>query len=460
MVSEVLTGGRIQVLMLLGSQEQLRESALASTAGRTPTSDLRTALVPAGFDMDHTFPAVPIGNARPGEISRADLAPLTSSQFVVRGYITADDPNQIPHDLSGNPIFSDTFIAPAPTCGGAAAIGSVADVAAKLNTAALAAHGLDGENVAVAIVDTGINLAHLAAKVGSFPRFDPANSWTPSGVDTLPGHYEPGHGTMCAYNVLSIAPKATLLDFPVLASDPAGRTIVGRKLSAAITAYSYLIANWGVSFGAGGVRARYKALVLNNSWVIYHPSWDFPIGHPGRYIDNLNHPFYSYVRILASEGVDIIFAAGNCGVECPAQPCQNRSMETIMGASTYNEVLTVAGCDTNDVRVGYSSQGPSIEKMPQQKPDVTAYTHFLGSEAMGPNKPDTGTSTACPIAAGCIAALRTKEWFDRMPPANLFDQLRVTARQVGRPPGWNADYGNGIINPVAAAQTMGLIGTV
>jgi hypothetical protein len=223
----------------------------------------------------------------------------------------------------------------------------------------------------------------------------------------------------------------------------------------ALQAYAHLIARWGVLFAAGGT-SRYKGLVVSNSWGIYHPSWDFPAGHPGRYIDNPNHPFMGLVAVLARAGADIVFAAGNCGSQCASGRCQGRTTETIMGANASADVLTLAGCDTADARVGYSSQGPAIAGMFQQKPDVTAYTHFLGSEAFGAGSPDTGTSTACPVAAGCIAAIRTKVPWQTNPPANLIAQITATARQVAGPAGWNADYGHGIIDPDTAAATLGV----
>jgi len=159
---------------------------------------------------------------------------------------------------------------------------------------------------------------------------------------------------------------------------------------------------------------------------------------------------------LAVSGADIVFAAGNCGAQCADGRCQSRTTGTIMGASASDSVLTLAGCDTNDQRVGYSSQGPSISGMFQQKPDLTAYTHFVGSEAYGPGSPDSGTSTSCPIAAGCVAALRTRLSPGTTPPASLFAQLNATARVVGGAAGWNGDYGHGIIDPLAAATTLGL----
>jgi hypothetical protein len=92
----------------------------------------------------------------------------------------------------------------------------------------------------------------------------------------------------------------------------------------------------------------------------------------------------------------------------------------------------------------------------QSKPDLTSYTHFLGSEAFGAGSPDSGTSAACPVAAGCVAALRTKLPPDATPPANLFQQMMATARQVPGSQGWNGDYGYGILNPDGTAQSLGI----
>jgi hypothetical protein len=260
---------------------------------------------------------------------------------------------------------------------------------------------------------------------------------------------------MCAFDVLIAAPVATLIDFPVLSANfPGGGSIMSGTLSAALAAYGFMLHSW-----ASGPLHQYKALVASNSWGIFHPSWDFPPGHPGRYCDNPHHPFNVQLGTVTRAGIDMIFAAGNCGAPCADGRCQGRTVGAIMGASAMPEVLTIAGCDTHDQRVGYSSQGPSIAGMYQQKPDVTAYTHFLGSEAFGPGTPDSGTSAACPVTSGCVAALRTSPHIPprSVLPAKLFDELRQTARQqVGAPHSWNGDYGFGIIDPIAAAKQMHL----
>ena len=73
-------------------------------------------------------------------------------------------------------------------------------------------------------------------------------------------------------------------------------------LAAAVLAYSHLLARWGVAFGPGDL-GKYVGLVISNSWGVFDPSWDFPAGHPGRYIDNPRHPFNLLVGVLASSGM-------------------------------------------------------------------------------------------------------------------------------------------------------------
>lgn len=433
------------------------ESAAAGMARSGPTN-LSGVSTPKGLQLDPTFNAVPLGSGRvESSPSASTHAPNTSATFAVRGFIEAESPEAIPTVMDGKTVFVDPEISPFLTCGGTPPVGTHLDVAQKLDVPGLAQRQLDGSGVAVAILDTGINLKHLNARLGpgKQPLFDFGNSWIPQGSTTQPGTHPVDHGTMCAFDALIAAPKATLLDFPILGSSAPGGSVVGRTLSVALQGFAQLLVFWAVGFAASG-SAKYKALVVSNSWGMYHPNWDFPAGHPGRFIDNPNHPFNIVVGTLARSGADIVFAAGNCGAQCADGRCQGRTTQTIMGSSALADVLTLAGCDTTDARVGYSSQGPSIAGMFQQKPDLTAYTHFSGSEAFGPGSPDSGTSAACPVAAGCIAALRTKVSNTAVPPASLFAALRATARTVPGQTGWNGDYGFGIIDPVAAATASGV----
>ncbi len=304
-------------------------------------------------------------------------------------------------------------------------------MATNLDVPGLAAKGLTGDRVAIGVMDNGINLAFLTSALGWPPTLDTANSWNLPGSGGAAGAYPTNHGSMCAFDALIAAPKVTLVDFAIMSG-------TGGKISDALAAYSQVRSSWA----SGGGLSQYNAVVLSNSWSIMNPASDFPPGNPGRYVDNPNHPFNLMVGAVVRAGVDVVFCAGNCGADCPDSRCGGTT-GSIVGANALTDVLTIAGCDTTGDRVGYSSQGPSIAGMYQEKPDVTAYTHFLGSQAFGAGSADSGTSAACPVAAGCVAAINT-----------VFGAFRAHPGAHGG--GWGPDYGFGVINPVPAAASLGL----
>jgi subtilisin family serine protease len=195
---------------------------------------------------------------------------------------------------------------------------------------------------------------------------------------------------------------------------------------------------------------RRRRLVVSNSWGMFSPSWDFPVGHPGNYSDNPAHPFNVIVGSLEAEGVDILFAAGNCGRECPDGRCQfHTNQRPICGANSHPKVLCIAGIDYRKRRIGYSSQGPG--RLDAQKPDVSACTAFIGSRVYPGG--DGGTSAACPVAAGVVAAVRSKYPSARISPAKLRALIYKTAEDLGGT-GYDPDYGWGAISPRKLAEKL------
>jgi subtilisin family serine protease len=342
-------------------------------------------------------------------------------------------------------VFSNPRIRPTAKveCGDAA-VGTSKTVSRRFERVKLLASGLDGSGVDVAIVDTGIK---------SDPKKVAINNLTGGWHPTLP-NYEPGttprergangtHGTMCAWNAQLLAPKASIYDYALLQSKE--DTWTG-FLSDAIDAFVSLIRH----------RERSKRpLVVNNSWAIYDPdSEDLPVGDPGNYSANPSHPFNVVVRQAIAGGADVVFAAGNCGSDCAAEGCRKcvGSGRSIHGAAGLADVLTVAGVSTNRSRLGYSSQGPSSITL--AKPDLCAYAHFAGSGVYADDEGgDSGTSTAAPLVAGLVAALRTKA--PSVSAAALASLLRRTAT-VMEEPGFDYDFGYGLIDPVAAAKALGI----
>jgi subtilisin family serine protease len=92
-----------------------------------------------------------------------------------------------------------------------------------------------------------------------------------------------------------------------------------------------------------------------------------------------------------------------------------------------------------------------------EKPDVAAFAGFAGSAIMGESVPDDGTSAACALAAGVLAAIRSRYPFDpRRPetsPAALRAIIKKQARHVGSQ-GFDHDCGWGVIDGAAIAEAL------
>lgn len=443
----------MKVLIQLRSSETARAAATRSTAAPTLGRGLES-VVGAGLTVDPQYPPVQVPGVQSvtGAPVRGVGQPVTfsldpaRSTYLVRGTIP-DGAAQAAvlqattshRDVVG--VFADPLIETYIVCPGGPAVGTAKNVATLLSVSKLAAKGMDGRGVYLAIVDTGINVAHLKTK-GQKPKLDAAKSFTPAGVSTTPGKHAVDHGTMCAFDAGIAAPKATLLDHAVLLSTTPGSTVMAGLLSDAVLAFSRL------RTALNAMPAKKRAMVVSNSWGMFSPAWDFPPGHPGNYSDNPNHPFNVIVASLEAAGADILFAAGNCGRDCPDGRCAFGGTLPICGANSHPAILSVAGVDVKKRRVGYSSQGPG--RLSVRKPDFSAYTHFKGS---GVYPSDGGTSAACPVAAGVVAAVRSKYPTSRLTPLQLRSLIFKTAEDKAAT-GFDDDYGWGILDAKALLAAL------
>jgi hypothetical protein len=313
------------------------------------------------------------------------------------------------------------------------AIGSHEDVASHMAFTALHADNRDGRGVRIAIVDDGVNRFEVPISGGlKHEKFPP------------PGEGPAGHGTMVASDARLAAPGATFLDYPLLEGPHTGDGQVGPLLFDALTVYEALLAD----YLAEDPR---RPMVVINSWGIGGGMEDdtdsegqFSSSHP-------DHKFNLAVGALVAAGADVLFAAGNCGGPCGFSDCpaeQRGPGNGILGANSHEQVITVGAVSLEDDVLGYSSQGPG--QMTREKPDILASSHFEGPKAI-----DTGTSAACGVAGGIVAALRSKPSARDRTPREVKDALRSTARQInGFGPGWNPESGHGVINATKAAQQL------
>ncbi len=405
-------------IVLVGKGESLHRAWRSRSFGLAG-ADLEKLLHVPGFALDDTYHPVRVAGrlgspaerpaARGFRYARAEGGPIDT--YAVRAIF--DDEEAVHRlrrergmDVVG--VFADPAVSvfPSAYCG-SAAVGTAADVARRVGVSALRAHGLTGKSVHVAVVDTGID--------GS--RIPVAGGWAP-GSDYVPGSAKPDHGTMVAYDVRIAAPEAKIYDYALL------RTEAGTWaafLSDAIAAFADLIEQ---------VNANPGRWVVNNSWGMFDRTGS-----------------------LVAAGADVFFAAGNCGKPCPDGRCGTADTgpgQSIHGANSHPDVVTVAAVTVTDRRLGYSSQGPG--GLHTRKPDLAGFSHFVGS---GVFSVDGGTSAASPVAAGVAAALRQRFPASALTPAQLKGALQRSARDLaGR--GWDYDLGYGVIDAAAATRALGL----
>lgn len=447
-----------QVIVELRYNRDLAEAAFSAAPSDTLSLDLAAVPKVQGLSFDQAFVPVPLPGLRArtaldtpyvsGE--KFDLAlDAKESTYIVRATVDEGQIKDLAEQRQIVGVFADVGIQPTTICPGSGPMGNAADVERLLCVSRLHRQSMDGSGVLVAIVDTGINLAHLAAR-GKTLTLDVARSWVPR-PGLVPGQAPVGHGTMCAFDAAIAAPRATFLDVQLLLSNTQGFSAL---LSDAVRAYAHLNTVMQAPRRPGEARS----LVVNNSWGMFHPSWDFPVGNPGNYSDNPNHPFNRIVAVLEQLGADILFAAGNCGSNCPDGRCQGVTANAIYGANGHPSVLTVGGVDTSKARVGYSTQGPG--RLALNKPDLCGYTHFQGS---GVYAADGGTSAATPVVAGVVAAVRNKKPFQpgnpSVSPASIRAFMRSTAEDLGSA-GFDFDHGFGVVGGCRIADQFESVGKI
>ena len=332
-------------------------------------------------------------------------------------------------------VYADPEILPAPVYCQASGEGDYQDVRKALGVTKLRAAGLQGKGVRIAVMDTGIHGAHPA------PDGKPIQGRIVYGYrpGMAAGSYRGGssainHGTMVAFDSLLGAPAAQILDYAIIpATGEAWQAFLSDALAAVADLLEYF-------------KKKPGPLVVNNSWALFDRRDDAPAGSAENYSANGDHPFNQIVGALVDAGADVLFAAGNCGKECPDGRCGKQDKgqgNSIHGANSHPKVITVAAVTVKKVRLGYSSQGPG--GLNNRKPDLAAFSHFAGS---GVYKADGGTSAASPVAAGIVAALR--QALPKLSPGEMKAILQRTATAVGS--AWNYDTGYGIIDGYKALQ--------
>ncbi len=258
---------------------------------------------------------------------------------------------------------------------------------------------INGQNVKVAVLDSGIDTSHTDLTVAggiSFVR----------GVRSY--NDDNGHGTHCAgtiaaldndYGVVGVAPKASLYAVKVL-----DRTGTG-----------YL--SW--------IMAGIEWSITNNMDVI-----SMSFGSTGTVQD-----FETVCNTAFIAGIVLVAAAGNMGP----------GLDTIGYPAKYPSVIAVGATCSNGSVASFSSRGSQLSVV---APGFEIYSTYKGNAyATG-----SGTSMACPHVAGTVALMLSKN--NELTPETVRSTLQVTAIKFDTLDYPNPNYGYGRIDASAACQAI------
>lgn len=257
-----------------------------------------------------------------------------------------------------------------------------------------------GDAVKVAVIDTGIDLAHpdLVARVdGGFNAINPARSYTDDN-----GHGTHVAGTIAAaaneIGVVGVAPGADLYAVKVLDKTGSG------WVSDIIEGIQWAIDN--------------HMDVINMS-----------LGS-----SSYSSAFDTACQKAIDAGVVIVAAAGNSGP----------GSDTVGYPAKFARVIAVSATDRSDTIASFSSVGPAVDLA---APGVGIYSTYKGQTYATLS----GTSMASPHVAGVVAlVLKTSVGSDDADhdgvwdPSEVQHRLTRTAQDLGAP-GVDDSYGSGLV---------------
>ncbi|MFN3688403.1 S8 family serine peptidase [Salinarimonas sp.] len=289
-------------------------------------------------------------------------------------------------------------------------------------------------SVRVAVFDTG--LVPSDARQNVWSAADGALDDEPKAASPPAEPDARSHGAATARQVASLAPGVAYWDYRILAGDRLRAPAA--FVSGAIAAYQHLAASMLVWQGPW---------VAVNAWSLFDRALD-----PGREAAAGPVALYDAIAAVEEAGADVVFAAGNCGEFCTDPRCARgtRGPGSILGVASLPSVLSVAAVRCDGIWIGSSSEGlDGADAVPGvAKPDLSAPSGFAetGDAALL----NTGTSTACALVAGAIAALRRA--YPDPPPALMRAVLRETARPSPGVP--RRRIGAGILDVAAARARL------
>jgi hypothetical protein len=283
------------------------------------------------------------------------------------------------------------------------------------------AAGAAGRGVKVAVIDSGISLAHPEF-VG---RIDRQNSLdivtgTAATLEDRSGHGSHVAGIIAANvdgaGMRGVAPSATLL---AIRADLRDSTICGTP---------------GCGYFDSDVAAALDYARAQNVDIV-----NLSIGKDGA----LSAAYRSALEKVIASGALVVVAAGNQGNDEPLSPARLADASGIRGG-----MLVAGAVDRNNAAYGLNNKAGSVAQYFLVAPGVDI---FSASRDGGYGRL-TGTSMAAPHVAGAAAVLKSA--FPSLTMQQVAELLTSTADDLG-PRGVDQTFGTGLVNLERALQPVG-----
>ncbi|NVM54987.1 MAG: S8 family peptidase [Candidatus Helarchaeota archaeon] len=251
-----------------------------------------------------------------------------------------------------------------------------------------------GENIVVAVVDTGVDGEHpdLKGKLVAYEDFTEEGYFDGNGHGTHVAGTIAGNGKASGSKYVGVAPEAKVIAAKVLAANGSGT-------------FSGVIA--GIEWAA-----KQKPDVMNLS---------LGASIPGS-CDGTD-PCSMAVEAAMDQGIIVCIAAGNAGP----------GSSTVGSPGCAEKVITIGASDDNDNIAWFSSRGPTLDK--RVKPDIVlpgvnivaarATDTALGTPIDDHHTQASGTSMATPHCAGVAALLKAE--FPNITPQEVKKLLMTTS---------------------------------
>lgn len=219
-----------------------------------------------------------------------------------------------------------------------------------------------GAGVKIAIIDSGIDLKHVAFQGALAPVNEHWDFVSQDGVpqeEGRQGYGAYGHGTAVAGIALQIAPKAKILPLRVLNAD-------------------------------GGGDAAHIAQAINRARVLGADIINLSLGSTTR-----SYAVQQAIHYATQSGVFVVASSGNTGDDKVTYPARDMFYATSAGLRS----ISVGSVNTRGEKSSFSTYGNQSYKVELMAPGERIYSPFPNNKMF----PWSGTSMAAPMATGGLA---------------------------------------------------------